>query len=212
MTAPKKLYVTLSGLPLSFDLHWPFRRSTSGADFFVLHGDVRVEGTDGLHAPVAVNLTQTIREVLPSLEPSDAEAPVINALRKEVDNRQLEFLKSPKLLPVAFSSRHYDFRRHKWAFGHASNEELSRFVLRTVYWQHRLGAGKAWLIDPVNLTYLESDAARVRAIATSMPKMLEMDGDFAGPAEALLAQSNAIEEEMRRALEQLERKHAFERG
>jgi len=38
-----------------------------------------------------------VREVMASLEPKDAEAPVINALRKEVDKRQVEFLKSGKL-------------------------------------------------------------------------------------------------------------------
>src|SRR5579862_7568334 len=102
----KTIYVTLSGLPLSLHLEWPFHRATSGADFFVLHADIRLENSAGLHAPVAVNLSQTVREVMPSLEPRDVENPVINALRKEVDRRQIEFLKSGKLLPVAFSSRH----------------------------------------------------------------------------------------------------------
>ena len=109
--ASKKIWVTLKGLPLTIRLEWPFHQSTSGADFWVLHGDIGLAGSEGLHAPVAVNLSQTVREVLPSLEPKDVEAPVINALRKEVDRRQIEFLKSGKLLPVPFSSRHYDFRR-----------------------------------------------------------------------------------------------------
>ena len=108
------------GLPLTIRLEWPFHRSTSGADFWVLHGDIRLEGSEGLHAPVAVNFRHTVREVMPSLEPKDAEAPVINALRKEVDRRQIEFVKSGKLLPVPFSSRHYDFKREKWVFGKAS--------------------------------------------------------------------------------------------
>src|SRR3984957_1186085 len=90
----KKNWITLTGLPLTIALQWPFHRSTSGADFWVLHGDIRLENSDGLHAPVAVNLSQTVREVLPSLEPKDAEAPVINALRKEVEHRQIEFVKS----------------------------------------------------------------------------------------------------------------------
>src|ERR1700720_3184588 len=124
---PKKIYVTMSGLPLSFHLEWPFRKSTSGADFFVLHADISLENSDGLHAPVAVNLSLTVREVMPSLEPKDAEEPVINALRKEVDRRQIEFVKSGKLLPVAFSSRHYDFKREKWVFGKASDEVIAEF-------------------------------------------------------------------------------------
>src|ERR1700690_1163283 len=77
--AGKKIWVTLSGLPLTISLEWPFHRSTSGADFWVLHGDIRLENTDGLHAPVAVNLSATVREVVASLEPEDVEAPVINA-------------------------------------------------------------------------------------------------------------------------------------
>src|SRR5579863_9838308 len=96
----KEIYVTLTGLPLSFKLDWPFHKSTSGADFHVLHADVQLENSAGLHAPVAVNLSVTVREVMPSLEPEDMEGPVINALRKEVDRRQLEFVKSGKLVPV----------------------------------------------------------------------------------------------------------------
>ena len=33
----KTIYVTRSGLPLRFELEWPFRYATSGADFDVLH-------------------------------------------------------------------------------------------------------------------------------------------------------------------------------
>jgi hypothetical protein len=88
--AEKKIWMTLTGLPLTIRLEWPFHKSTSGADFWVLHGDIRLENSEGLHAAVAVNLSMTVREVMPSLEPKDAEAPVINALRKEVDRRQIE--------------------------------------------------------------------------------------------------------------------------
>src|ERR1700756_2212493 len=103
----KKVYVTLTGLPLSFQLEWPFHKSTSGADFWVLHADIALESSDGLHAPVSVNLSATVYEVSPSLEPKDIEAPMINALRKEVDKKQIEFLKSGKRVPVQFSSRYY---------------------------------------------------------------------------------------------------------
>src|SRR5258708_14820696 len=123
--APKKIYVTLGGLPLTFDFKWPFHKSTSGADFWVLHTDIQLQNTAGLHAPVAVNLSATVREVVPSLEAKDIEGPVINALRKEADRRQLEFAKSGKLVPVQFSSRHYDFKRGKWMFGRARDEDMA---------------------------------------------------------------------------------------
>src|SRR5256885_16927382 len=85
--AGKKIWVTLTGLPLTIKLSWPFHQSTSGADFWVLHGDIRLEASEGLHAVVAVNLSQTIREIMPSLDARDAEPPVVNALRKEVDRK-----------------------------------------------------------------------------------------------------------------------------
>jgi hypothetical protein len=143
--AAKKIWMTLTGLPLTIRLEWPFHKSTSGADFWVLHGDIQLENSEGLHAAVAVNLSMTVREVMPSLEPKDAEAPVINALRKEVDRRQIEFVKSGKLLPVAFSSRHYDFKRQKWVFGKAGDDVVAEFVARKVYWQTRL-SGKSPLL------------------------------------------------------------------
>ena len=125
---PRKIYVTLSGHPLSFDLKWPFHQSTAGADFWVLHADIRLEGSEGLHAPVALNLSATVREVFPSLEPKDKESHVFNVLRNEVFRRQLEFLKSGKLVPVHFSSRFYNFKRNQWCFGLAEDEAISRFL------------------------------------------------------------------------------------
>jgi hypothetical protein len=212
-----KLYITLAGFPLTITLNWPFRHSGGGADFFVLHADIRMENTDGLHVPVAVNLTQTLREALPSLEPRDTEGPVINALRKEVDNRQLEFLKSPKLLPVPFSSRFYDLRRKHWTFQHASDAELSDFVRRKIYWEHKLaGSGKSWLADPVDLLYLGATTERLleaaRRLAGEGLLRFQDDEDNAVPTDALLAQSQRIEAEMRLAQSELEKKHAFERA
>lgn len=212
-----KLYITLAGLPLTIALNWPFRPSGGGADFFVLHGDIRLENTDGLHVPVAVNLTQTVREALPSLESGDIEGPVINALRKEVDNRQLEFLKSPKLLPVSFSSRFYDLRRKQWTFQHASDAELTEFVRRKIYWENKLaGSGKSWLAEPVDLLYLGATTDRMLEAARRLAGegfIRFQDGEeSAGPTDALLAQSQRIEAEMRLAHAEIEKKHAFERG
>jgi len=212
----KKIWVTLKGLPLTIRLDWPFHQSTSGADFWVLHGDVGLEGSEGLHAPVAVNLSQTVREVLPSLEPGDAEAPVINALRKEVDRRQIEFVKSGKLLPVPFSSRHYDFKRQQWIFGKASDDVMAEFIERKVYWQTTLsGEQRAWLADPAEAQYLQSSPAHVVEIAARLVAaqgLLRMDGEWAEPTQGLLGQAERFESARREAVEELEKKHAFERG
>src|SRR5579885_2025021 len=214
MSTEKLLYVTLAGLPLSFDLKWPFHKSTSGADFWVLHGDIRLESAEGLHAPVAVNVSVTIYEVMPSLEAKDIEGPVINALRKEVDRRQLEFLKSGKLVPVHFSSRYYDFRRNKWVFGKATDEDMVRLLTRKVYWHHRRFSSAAWIADPTEALYVETTPDHVMQVAQQLKNdgLIEMEGEFAMATPALLDQAPAFESDARAALEELEKKHAFERG
>jgi len=237
-----KIWVTLTGLPLTVKLDWPFRPSTSGADFWVLHGDIRLEDSDGLHAPVAVNLSQTVRELMPSLEPKDAEAPVINALRKEVDRRQIEFLKSGKLLPVPFSSRHYDFKRRQWVFGKASDEAMAEFIERKVYWTTKLGGGTAreiprragesagprddaenragkpvrvWIGDPAEAQYVQTTPAHLVEIAgrlVAAEGLVRIDGERAEATPGLMSQGERFENARRAAVEELERKHAFERG
>ena len=206
--------MTLAGLPLSFELHWPFHKSTSGADFWVLHADIRLENSSGLHAPVAVNLSATVREVMPSLEPKDAEAPVINTLRKEVDRRQIEFVKSGKLVPVHFSSRHYDFKRSKWVFGKASDDDIRLLVARKVYWQTRLVGGPVWVGDPADALYVEASVAHVLEIARSLAseELMTLEGEWASANAALMAQAEKFEADMRIAVAELEKKHAFERG
>jgi len=210
----KTIYVTRSGLPLSFELRWPFHPSTSGADFWVLHGDIRLESSEGLHAPVAVNLSATVREVLPSLEPKDTEGPVINALRKDVDHRQLEFVKSGKMVPMHFSSRHYDFKRAKWIFGKASEQEMEELVARKVYWQTRVVGGSVWVGDPTEALYVETTPAHVVETARKLAQqgLMTLEGEHAAANASLMAQAEKFEAEMRAALEELEKKHAYERG
>jgi hypothetical protein len=280
---PKKIWVSLSGLPLTFAFQWPFHRSKSGADFWVLHGDIRIENSDELHAPVAVNLSATVREVLPSLEPNDAEAPVINALRKEIDRKQLEFVKSGKLLPLAFSSRHYDFKRQKWMFGKASDEVIAAFLERKIYWQTKAStesrgaspeydtveAGadggekqiprfarndksesarndksesarndkvestrserveservenaqngkveRVWIADPAEAQYLETTPEHLIEVAGRLVAdgLIRIESEWAEAGAGLMAQSERIEAAMRAAIDEMEKKHAFERG
>jgi len=236
--ATRKIWVTLSGLPLRFRLEWPFHQSTSGADFWVLHGDIELAGSDGLHAPVAVNLSQTVRAVMPSLEPKDAEAPVMNALRKEVDRRQIEFLRSGKLQPVPFSSRHYDFRRGQWVFGRASDEAMAEFVEKKAYWETRLGLAGAsrevpraagenaalrddanrvrvWIGDPAEAQYLQTTPAHVIEIAARLVAaqgLIRIEGEYAEATAGLMSQEERFAAARQAAVEELEKKHAFERG
>jgi hypothetical protein len=210
----KTIYVTRSGLPLSFKLEWPFRPATSGADFNVLHTVITLEDSDGLRALVAVNLSATLREVLPSLEPKDTEGPVINALRKEVDHQQTEFAKSGKLVPLPLSSRHYSFKLKQWVFGKANDEEIARMIERKVYWQTCLAGGDVWLGDPIEALYLETTTDHIAKIAADLAQLglFTLARRYAIALPALIDQKERFKAEMAAARQQLEEKHAFERG
>jgi hypothetical protein len=210
----KTIYVTRTGLPLSFEFDWPFRHATSGADFDVLHAVINLENSAGLRALVAVNLSATLREVLPSLDAKDTEGPVINALRKEVDNKQTEFAKSGKLVPLPFSSRHYSFKLKKWVFGKASDEEIARMIERKVYWQTRVAGGEVWLGDPTEALYIDTSLDHIAAIAAGLAQrgLFTIARGFASALPALMDKKDRFESEMSGALQQLEEKHAFERG
>jgi hypothetical protein len=210
----KTIYVTRSGLPLSFELEWPFRYATSGADFHVLHTTITLENSGGLRALVAVNLSATLREVLPSLEPKDTESPVVNALRKEVDQKQMEFVKSGKLVPLPLSSRHYSFKLKQWVFGKASDEEIARMIERKVYWQTRLVGGDVWLGDQTEALYLDTTTDHIVEIGAGLaPRgLFTMARRYATALPALMEQKDRFELEMAAARQQLEEKHAFERG
>jgi hypothetical protein len=213
-SAEKKLYISIEGLPLVFDLEWPFHKSTSGSDWWVLHGTVRVENTNGLYALVAVNLSATIKELMPSLEPKDAEAPVINALRKEIDRKQVEFSTSSKLLPIHFSSRHYDFKRKRWAFEKASGEQVATFMERKLYWQTRLIGGPVWAADSTDAQYLDTTTQHLVDVALGLVNLglIQMERAYATATDKLMAQSERFEADLRNALAELGKKHAFERG
>jgi hypothetical protein len=210
----KTIYVTRTGLPLSFTFDWPFRHATSGADFEVLHTVITLENTDGLRALVAVNLSATLREELPSLDPKDTEAPVINALRKEVDRKQTEFVKSGKLVPLPLSSRHYNFKSKHWVFGKAEDEEIARMIERKVYWQTRIVGGDVWLGDPVEALYLDTTTDHLAEIADGLARqgLFTLARHYATGLPALMDQKDRFESEMSATLRQLEEKHAFERG
>jgi hypothetical protein len=210
----RTIYVTQSGLPLSFRLDWPFRPASSGADFHVLHTEITLENSGGLRALVAVNLSVTLREVLPSLEAKDAEAPVINALRKDVDRKQIEFVKSGKLVPLPLSSRHYDFNRRQWVFGKAADEDIARLIERKVYWQTRLEGGHVWLGDATEALYVQTTDGHLAEVAARLAThgLFTMSRSYATALPPLMDQKDRFESEMASARRELEQKHAFERG
>jgi len=212
-------YLTLAGLPVTIQMQWPFHGSGSGGDFYLLHGTMTLQDGSGLHADVAVQLSQTFKEQLPSLERQDSETAVVNALRKELDRKQLELLKSGKKQPVPISSRHYNIKNHKLVFAKADDAQIREFLQAKAFWlAHKLSGekqeAKVWVGDVYDADYMGTTAEHLLEIAKALANegLLNLEGEFARTTDALIAQSGRFEKSMQVALEALHAKHAFERG
>lgn len=210
----KLIYTTFSGIPLSFTLEFPFHASTSGADYYVLHGRVTLEEGSGLHADIAVHMSQTVREALPGVDAKDAQAPAINAIRKSIDTRNVEFLKSGKRQPMPLSSRQFSVITRKFVFQSPNEDELLEFLKRKVYWLAKLGSTKAWLADPIEALYLARETSHLLASGKALAErgFITLEGDYATATPALIAEGPGIEAAAKKALAEIDAKHAYERG
>lgn len=205
--------VTLSGLPLVFELVWPFHPSTSGGDFHVLHGSVSLADGSGLKASVAIHLSATMLDLLPSLDAAEAQPYVLNALRKSTDKKELEFLKSGKLQPVQLSSRFKNLNSGGWQFESATDAQIEQFLRDKLYWvAGKITGAPVALNDPADALYLGTSTAKLTEVGDRLHArgLLQSVGTLAVPTEALLALSQEFETRASKAFENLQMKHAFE--
>jgi hypothetical protein len=187
-------YVTLAGLPIAFGkFQWPFHRSTSGSDTYVVHGEMHLAdgGAHNLHAKLAASVTLTFAEIVPAMEQPYAETFVYNAVRKTVDFGQLEFVKSGNRQPVPVTTRFYSRWQKKFLFTETNDAERLDYLLRKVYWLSGvLGEGKpVWIADPRDAQYLNTTEADLLRMAghEAGEGLLVLDGEFAAATPTLLA-------------------------
>src|SRR5271166_3309243 len=186
-------YVTLGGLPIAFGkFEWPFHQSTSGADTYIVHGEIHLAdgGTHNLHAKLAAAVTVTFAEIVPAMEQPFAESFVYNAIRKTVDYGQLEFLKSGNRQPVPVTTRYYSRWQKKFLFTETTDAERLAYLLRKVYWLSGvLGEGKpVWIADPRDAQYLNTTDEDLLRMASheAGEGLMVLDGEFAAATPKLL--------------------------
>lgn len=190
------LFVTLSGIPIEIaELKWPFHQSTSGSDWFVLHGRVDLldrANPEKLHAEVAIAMTQTMKEALGSLEPEHAESMVVNGIRKTIDNGQVAFLKSGKLQPVHVTSRYYSFALKKIQFPGQPEQDVRELIRRRVFW---LGdSNPVEIAHPYDCEYVNLSREKMLEIAAQLAEegLVELTGDSARATETLRKEEAGI--------------------
>jgi hypothetical protein len=200
-------YVTLGGLPIAFGkFQWPFHRSTSGADTYIVHGEMYLaDGTNsGLFAKLAASVTVTFAEIVPAMEQPYAETFIYNAVRKTVDLGQLEFLKSGNRQPVPVTTRYYSRWQKKFLFTETDDNARLEYLLSKVYWLSGvLGDGKpVWVADPRDGQYLnttEKDLLRMASHEAGEGLMV-VDGEFASATPALMARAAEFQARLQAAL------------
>ena len=202
-------YLTLGGLPLSFGkFAWPFHGSTSGADTFIVHGEIKLESGEEsvLHAKLSAAMTQTFKDVVAAMEQPYAEGFIYNAVRKTMDQGQLELVKSGNRQPVPVTTRYYSAKQQRFIFNDTTETQRSEYLAAKVFWMSGvLGKGApVWLIDPRDAQYLNTSTQALtetaKALAGEGLIHLAADVEFATPMEALMGHAEKYQKEMQDAL------------
>lgn len=200
-------YVTIAGLPLRFgSFGWPFHRSTSGSDTYIVHGTVHLEDGTGspLHALVSASMTVTFAEIVPAPEQPYAETFIYNAVRKTLDRGQLELLKSGNRQPVPVTTRYYSRWQKKFFFTDTDDQSRMDFLALKAYWlSGALGGGQpVWIADPRDAQYLNTTTAELARMAADLSRqgVIAVDGEFASATPMLMARAEEYRAKLGAAL------------
>jgi hypothetical protein len=205
------LYVTLGGLPISMSAwQWPFHHSTTGADTYIVHGEAHVEDgkavADQLRAKVSASMTVTFAEVVPAPEQPFAEAFIYNAVRKILDQGQLELVKSGNRQPVPVTTRYYSAKQGRFIFNDTNEQQRADFLAAKVYWASGVlgGGAPVWIADPRDAQYLNTTVAVLKKTAEELAAegILSLDPkfEFAASTEPLMSHHSEYEGRMAEAL------------
>jgi hypothetical protein len=202
-------YVTLHGLPLSFDkFTWPFHGSTSGADTFLVHGEVHLQDGEQspLHAKIAASMTVTFAEIVKAPEQPFAETFIYNAVRKTMDQGQLELVKSGNRQPVPVTTRYYSPWKKQFNFNDTNETQRQEYLAAKVFWLSGVlgGGAPVWVLDPRDAQYLNTTVAELKKTAEVLAGEglvhLATDTEYAQPTEALMGLRGQYLAEMAAAL------------
>jgi hypothetical protein len=197
-------YVTVAGLPVSMsEFAWPFHRSTSGADTYIVHGVVRLEdGSDPvLHAKISASMTVTFAEIVPAPEQPYAETFIYNAVRKTLDYGQLELVKSGNRQPVPVTTRYYSRWQNKFFFTDTDDATRTEFLKSKIYWLSGVLGGDqpVWIADPRDAQYLNTTPEALESMAAGLERegFVQLTAGYAAP----LAKLRDLAEEFKAKLD-----------
>jgi hypothetical protein len=199
-------YMTLSGIPLTFGIEFPFARSTEGGDFKFVHVHTKTGIDTVFESNFSVHLTNTIAANLLSLEFIVTEPLVINAVRRFVDAKQAVFYPEGEhpvnLQVLTIESSDYDYKARRFVFQKATDEEIADFLRRKVYWLgFRRGnqATRMYIADSYDAEYLGVSSDRLQQIGAILAAkgfiQLDSSGVYASAGTKLLLEAHNLDRE-----------------
>jgi hypothetical protein len=202
-------YLTLHGLPLRFEkFAWPFHASTSGADTLLVHGEVWLEDGEQspLHAKLSAAMTVTFAEIVKAPEQPFAETFIYNAVRKTMDQGQLELVKSGNRQPVPVTTRYFSLWHRKFNFNDTTESQRHDYLAAKAFWlSGELGGGEpVWMVDPRDAQYLNATVDDLKLSAAWLASEglihLTADTEYATPTPALMSHRERYKAQMAQAL------------
>ena len=211
-------FLTLTGIPLSYSAFaWPFHESTAGADTSLVHGQINLADSppdaepSPLHAKVAASMTVTFRDIVRAPEQPFAESFILNAVRKTLDQGQLELVKSGNRQPVPVTTRYYSPRTQKFVFNDTTEPQRRAFLAAKTFWlsgilgpQSPAPVQPVWLLDPRDAQYLNATVADLKISVETLAReaiiTLAADPAYASPTPTLLDRKPQYQAELAQAL------------
>ncbi len=137
-------------------------------------------------------MTVTFAEIVPAPEQPFAESFIYNAVRKTLDQGQLEMLKSGNRQPVPVTTRYYSRWQKRFFFSDTTQPARHEFLASKLYWLSAVLGGNqpVWIADPYDAQYLNTTPEELLNDATYLATdgLLTLDGDFAAPTAKLAEQ------------------------
>jgi hypothetical protein len=104
------------------------------------------------------------------MEQPFAEGFIYNAVRKTMDQGQLELVKSGNRQPVPVTTRYYSMKQGKFIFNDTNETQRREFLGAKVYWLSGvLGNGApVWVLDPRDAQYLNTTVSDLAASVATL--------------------------------------------
>jgi hypothetical protein len=144
--------------------------------------------------------------VVPAPEQPFAESFIYNAVRKTMDQGQLELVKSGNRQPVPLTTRYYSLKQKKFIFNDTTAQQRQQFLAGKVFWLSGVlgGGAPVWLEDPRDAQYLDCSADELRKDiqALVVDGTVQLSGaDFAVPTAKLMEREQEFRHVLAQALE-----------